>query len=1418
MTLCFLKKFLFPLALAGLVSFANVLAAEAPMSPTAAGPVEETSAVRGRINLNGLWKFQPAHDTSLKSPSPNDWGTKWVPGTWGRSSGNLGTIQSKGTSENWKIPGEELKAGWYERSIPIPETWSGREIVLDLRRVSTDAQVWVNGQDCGKIEWPHGQVVITKAVKPGQDAELRVMVIATPDEGEKVNFMGYAEETKSKAQLSSAGIIGEVFLESRPLGAYVSDIFVKTSTRKGEITLETELSGLAKAGEVSFTAIIRDSEGAEVKKFTQSLAANAEKTQVLTMTWPWADAKRWDLDQPNLYTVHLSATGAGLEDERTQRFGFREFWIDGRDFILNGVPLRLRPALLSSDRAQIATIDPILTGMRTRGFNICQIWPDSTFERGKWNFHELWAERADEKGVPMIHVAEPANRFLYDTERRPIWAKNRERYQRIMESEMRRVRNHPSILMWGTMGNLVNHPSDQNPRYLGQKAKLLAVTPIQDGVTEAIKMIKEADPTRPMFVHAGNRAGDLFTANHYLNFIPLQEREEWMSEYVKTGDVPYIGIEFGIPLNISWQRGRAGYGPTLASEPLATEFAAIYGGSDVYKNEPDFYREALVNKKTEKGWGGDGWERILNEPAAVQDLQSLLIRNTWRSWRTAGLTGGMVPWNMNNQVWYQDGPRVEVPQAEFKPGFRGVWKPTLRKSDLGYLDSNFGWKAYPSADTLTEVNHETLAWIAGPPDSFTKKNKSFRLGEEVVKQAVLINDRRTVERYDATWTAFLNGKEIAKGASEGEIKPAQNLFIPISFKIPTELASAKEDGEIKLSASIAGRKHEDTLSYRAFSKTESSPIEVLVFDPVGKTTAMLNDLGVKTKPWDGQPSSSLLVIGREVLSSMVALPGDLQAYTQAGGRLLIMTQKPEWLRTSMGLRVSRNASRYVYPVDPKHPVLTNLDAMDLRNWNGNTTLTEPKPEEPNLNAMPLYGWKWGNQGVVASAAIEKPHRSGWRPILETEFDLAYSPLMELDFGKGRVTLSTLDLEDQYKADPVAEKLTLQLLNYAVSAPIRPRLSKTVYIGGKESADMLTGLALIYDKATALDPNALNILGSASEISASAIASFVSAGGRIIELARSKEGESRGLEFKMDPDYHGSIQVPGGPLFAGLSASDLRMRTEGSYCVIAGGNNAAISADGLFALRGSDTKGFALSTQLDPSRLDVEKNPALRFTRWRQTRALSQILANCGAIFSPDQRIFKPRVLTFPLALPTWKAQMTITKPPVPTEGDVRFPDPGVSPEALKLVATDVYESGMETLTLPAGYAGFDEATGEAVFRLTLDLPEKWAGQILSLELGPIADFDSTYFNGVKVGGLDDKTKDFNKVERKYRVPGNLVKAGRNVIAVRVWDSAYGPGIYGRANTMRLRLLSGEAPPPNFYHSDYVDTFDFGDEPYRYYRW
>ena len=51
------------------------------------------------------------------------------------------------------------------------------------------------------------------------------------------------------------------------------------------------------------------------------------------------------------------------------------------------------------------------------------------------------------------------------------------------------------------------------------------------------------------------------------------------------------------------------------------------------------------------------------------------------------------------------------------------------------------------------------------------------------------------------------------------------------------------------------------------------------------------------------------------------------------------------------------------------------------------------------------------------------------------FDGAYSPLLELDYGQGRLTLCLLDLEGRTAQEPAADRLARTLLRYARTAPL-----------------------------------------------------------------------------------------------------------------------------------------------------------------------------------------------------------------------------------------------------------------------------------------------------------------------------------------------------------------------------------------------
>lgn len=91
--------------------------------------------------------------------------------------------------------------------------------------------------------------------------------------------------------------------------------------------------------------------------------------------------------------------------------------------------------------------------------------------------------------------------------------------------------------------------------------------------------------------------------------------------------------------------------------------------------------------------------------------------------------------------------------------------------------------------------------------------------------------------------------------------------------------------------------------------------------------------------------------------------------------------------------------------------------------------------------------------------------------------------------------------------------------------------------------------------------------------------------------------------------------------------------------------------------------------------------------------------------------------------------------------------------------------------------------GVVWFRKTITIAAEDAGKPALLELARIDDSDETYFNGVKVGEMRDKYND----KRIYPVSGELLKEGRNVIALKIEDTGGGGGIYGNPEEVKLSM-------------------------------
>ncbi len=97
-----------------------------------------------------------------------------------------------------------------------------------------------------------------------------------------------------------------------------------------------------------------------------------------------------------------------------------------------------------------------------------------------------------------------------------------------------------------------------------------------------------------------------------------------------------------------------------------------------------------------------------------------------------------------------------------------------------------------------------------------------------------------------------------------------------------------------------------------------------------------------------------------------------------------------------------------------------------------------------------------------------------------------------------------------------------------------------------------------------------------------------------------------------------------------------------------------------------------------------------------------------------------------------------------------------------------------------------ETDGVMWFRNRIELPEHWQGNELELHLGIIDDTDEVYFNGVKIGETTRARQGYWMIPRCYKISADSVRAGTNVIAIRVADYRNGGGLLGKTGEMFLK--------------------------------
>lgn len=1388
-------------------------------------PVRAT-ATRRAMGLNGTWAWLPETRALPRPPRGESRYSSPIPGRWinARGKRNISprfTTRDASGKEVLEVDGRSLQTvlrGWYGRRV---ETKPGERAFLRLPYVgATCARIFANGLlvDTFAMENPFEQGMKSERLvdlgrQTGGECALDVELFF---ENEK--FAGGVSLIDLEWEQNAAGI-----LACAPV--------VRTSVSRGRIDVSGRLLNFdGRKGAVTVSAVIRARGSAAIVKTlpTSTLALSGGREAPFQLSAPWTDAQWWSPDRPGLYALTLQvrdASGALLDESHPASFGFREFAFGSNQFLLNGKRFHLFYNSGSGDSFGLrydAHLDPArarlsVAAVKACGYNAILIENQYNKDMAEWytgkspTWQDNLLDACDELGMAAILLVPEYDEFTREADYRLAAT-------RILEWSG----NHPSVLLYLNDFNKTHYALCQHPAMVNDYAyKPRGREAARRNILKGDAVWASIDPTREIFHNAGGNLTKLYTTMHYMSFgLPLQEREDWPSQWLRTN--LFMDSEFGLPY--AGQFLDFDQSAVHRSKFLLTEHAARFLGDGAY----DLSTEGHGRMKGlfEQMWVGN---EVRPDFLAVKTAMASNHLRAWRGWDTSGI--GIFA--ENAATFYKTGPRDYLWSNDLRfpePKAMGV------KPDAIFFDARYEDVARPGAyqGVLARALEAVKVHLIHEAPDWNGKDHAYFAGEAVGKQALVLNDRSTELRARLTLRAFGGGAAFALQTNV-VVAPGEQARIPLRFQAPATDRKLRLQIEARLEA--AGASSLDQLEIQVFPREAAPRVEgVGLYDPRGLTTRAFAAAGIpfrKVASASDVQGLKLLVVGSETLAPMAdPLLGEVESrgFLDRGLALLVFEQRA----CNLGnLIYEEERQRRVFTRQAGHPALAGLDETDLRDWRGGSALASilDKPDikrSENSPHYPFYKYTCGSAGIVSSFPMRIPSGGGWLPLLACGFDLVNSPLLEQRRGKGRVVLCQLDVTRRYGIDPVATKLVHNLLSWLGSAPALAQSPGAVYdpsgrfpaLVGANGLKRLPSLEALPAEGVVL---AVQVPAPELEAARAKIADFVARGGTFIHQGRLPDGAQSWTPMAVRVETQRAfraraLETPG-TLFAGLGNNDLYFRRATNASVFDAAGARALSEPKL-AVEIPHGKGRLALLGVDPRDLAVDPAPKGddyvsfidHFTALKPARWANALLANAGA--SLAQPLFglkrylhnRQSALDAELPIETWKFRIDpddlgvkagwhstpLDREWAPIETGISWEDQGYTMTNKNLVYTGDQAKNNQY-----------QYDGVAWYRAEFALPESAKSYALFRLLpGIIDDFDEAFVNGSSIGATGKETPRWWTVERSYEIPKALLKFGqKNTLAIRVYDQ-YGGGLVKGPVRLAMKVEGGETPDPSPYPADY----------------
>lgn len=414
------------------------------------------------LSIEGDWRFQWVKNADKR---PTDffrtdyddaaWKTMRVPGNWELNGYgdpeyvNIG-FAWRGHFENNppEVPTKDNHVGSYRRTIRIPDSWDGRQVIAHFGSVTSNMYLWVNGKFVGYAE----------------DSKSAMEFDLTPYLHKGDNLIAFQSFRWCDGSYSEdqdfwrlSGVARDCYLYSRAQTAHIDDVRVTpdldANYQNGSLAVNLKAKGNAKFL-IDLIAPTGDIVSRKVLNTSKVKKAKGKDIAVInaTVKFDVENPQKWTAETPTLYKVVVTVQQNNKEVESVPvRTGFRKVEIKNSQLLVNGQPVLIKGANrheLDPDGGYVVSRERMIEDIRLmKQFNVNAVrtchYPDDPY------FYEL----CDEYGLYVCAEANQESHGFYyakdavtttDLFALPIMERN--------QHNVINQFNHPSIIYW-SMGN-----------------------------------------------------------------------------------------------------------------------------------------------------------------------------------------------------------------------------------------------------------------------------------------------------------------------------------------------------------------------------------------------------------------------------------------------------------------------------------------------------------------------------------------------------------------------------------------------------------------------------------------------------------------------------------------------------------------------------------------------------------------------------------------------------------------------------------------------------------------------------------------------------------------------------------------------------------------------------------------------------